>query len=575
MWETTNADTVCIFSESDDKLDCASGEEARRGDFEALIASGENRFSLRAGEMANSTELDSEEVEGINLPGFKILEFDPPSVAPGESSTLRWEAEYADDCSSNQVEEVNDPVGSVTRRRGVGGDWKVTVVCEGEGGNSVEDTAILSVVVGDPWSLSNADRRAYLKHYSPVIFKRTNEDDPDHVGYDLVTNFYFDRDGMFSTNRKNWKQLQRFALNEPGTETWRIRPTVYTAAIEFMELDGAKSLVLLYHLYHAMQEGGIHDWERIEVHVQNVSGKPGGGGEDVSFVVITRHHDHHYRTHPHNDLNFMQSRTGEHVLVWQAQWSGSPVEANRAELRFVEDDWNDIEQDVEDGDAAQVEVTADGEKKKVNYVFVCECSLDAVNAWNAREVDQENFHETTAGVREKVPWGEVPRVSYELQDITDILPTHTAGGGYEKHWAHPVAWIRLESPLVAEDGKSVEVDHGFQPFYYAARDDGDIDKAREGYPYKSWFWGAYDLGGDDSLKLKAYEGDRDAFQGGTRADASGDAGSLDDYWRQHDYFAHDGESGGGGESGRWLPVGWHTEENGGFDGRWVQLFDDR
>ena len=578
-WETENVDTVCLFSYTGDsgtgdQIHCPPSGDVGGGDYEASVGSGKNTFTLRAGMTSSSQELDSVEVEGINLPGFKILEFDPPSVGPGESSTLRWEAEYADECSSEQVEEVEDAMGRVSIRRGVEGDWPVTVVCEGENGNEVSETVTLTVDIGEPWLLLPADRKAYLEHYSPVIFKRANEDDNDHVGYDLITNFDFDRDGMFSTNRKNWVELVRFDQREPATESWRIRPTVYTAALEFTELSGAKTVVLLYHVYHAMQEGGIHDWERIEIHVQNVSGTPGGGGEDVSFVVITRHDNHHFRPHPDNDLNFMQSRTGEHVLVWQAQWSGFPLELHRAELRFVEDDWNTIEHAVEEGAEAEVEITGDGEKKNVNYVFVCDCSTDAASSWNARAIDQGNFQEHTARVRERVSWNEVPRVTYELQDIADILPTHTAGGGYENHWAQPVTTIRLESPLLAEDGVNVEVDAGFQPFYYAARDNGDIDEEREGYPYKSWFWGAYDLGGDDDIKRKAYEGDKDAFEGGTRADASEDAGSLDAYWRQHDYFAHDGEKGGDGESGRWLPLGWQKEENGGFDGRWVQLFED-
>ena len=380
---------------------------------------------------------------------------------------------------------------------------------------------------------------------------------------------------MFSTNRQNWESLQRFAMKEPGTESWQIRPTVYTAIIEFMELSGAKSVVLLYHVYHAMQKGGIHDWERIEVHVQNVSGIPGGGGEDVSFVVITRHHTHHYRAGSHDDLNFQKNRTGEHVLIWQAQWSGFPTEPNRAELRFVESDWNTINQAVVESAEAEVEITGDSEKKKVNYVFACTCSEDAVKAWGASEINQENFHEKTAGVREKVAWSEVPRVTYELQDIADILPTHTAAGGFENHWAPPTETIQLESPLHSEDGVTIEVDEGFEIFYYASSDSSDIDIDREGYPYKSWFWGIYDLGGETELKTKAYRGDENAFQGGTRADASGDSGSLDAYWRQHDYFVHDGEDGGRGESGRWLPIGWHEQENGGFDGRWIQLFEDK
>ncbi len=70
--------------------------------------------------------------------------------------------------------------------------------------------------------------------------------------------------------------------------------------------------------------------------------------------------------------------------------------------------------------------------------------------------------------------------------------------------------------------------------------------------------------------------------------ASGFEYSRDSYWYQHDYFAHTGEKAqmgksgkkarekvrGDAELGKWLPKGWHTSENRGFDGRWFQLFPD-
>gem|GEM_PF-5468125 len=66
-------------------------------------------------------------------------------------------------------------------------------------------------------------------------------------------------------------------------------------------------------------------------------------------------------------------------------------------------------------------------------------------------------------------------------------------------------------------------------------------------------------------------------RGRTRASASGYYDSSSRYWWQHDCFAHSGyvDSTDGLEDGFWLLGQWYLEENGGFDGRWVQLLDNR
>lgn len=68
-----------------------------------------------------------------------------------------------------------------------------------------------------------------------------------------------------------------------------------------------------------------------------------------------------------------------------------------------------------------------------------------------------------------------------------------------------------------------------------------------------------------------------ASAGRSRGAASGDYASHNAYWRQHDYFMHTGvvDTADRREAGTWLIGRWHAPENGGFDGRWVQLFDDR
>ena len=59
--------------------------------------------------------------------------------------------------------------------------------------------------------------------------------------------------------------------------------------------------------------------------------------------------------------------------------------------------------------------------------------------------------------------------------------------------------------------------------------------------------------------------------------ASGRYDSPNSYWWQHDFMVHDGtvDTSKSTERGQWLRGEWYTPTNGGFDGRWVQLFDDR
>ena len=149
-------------------------------------------------------------------------------------------------------------------------------------------------------------------------------------GHSWITNFDFDRDGSFSTNKRNWESLSDYVSGAARTSGWQIRPTIYTALIEFMEVDGSKSLILLYHVYHAKQTNGIHDWERIEIRVNNVNGVTGSGTERVRYAAITRHYDHPVRLYGSSDLNFQETPTGRHVMIWQAQGS-NPLNAG-AEL---------------------------------------------------------------------------------------------------------------------------------------------------------------------------------------------------------------------------------------------------
>ena len=136
-------------------------------------------------------------------------------------------------------------------------------------------------IQAQPWNLTVAQRQAYLNYYAPVILKRGDENDGKN-GRDWLTNFDFDRDGNFSNNRLNWLNVPQYlAAAQSGSgaySNWRIRPTLYSALIEYMN-GGSKSLVLLYHVYNAADKDGnqIHDWERVEIVLHGVSGTPGGG----------------------------------------------------------------------------------------------------------------------------------------------------------------------------------------------------------------------------------------------------------------------------------------------------------
>jgi hypothetical protein len=190
------------------------------------------------------------------------------------------------------------------------------------------------------WSLNDAQRQAYLHYYAPIVLKRANANNDRH-GYDWITNFDFDQDGDFSNNKLHWKNIPQY-INASRTgpsayDRWRIRPTLYTSLIEFM--DGGKNLVLIYHIYHALDKNAagdyqLHDWERVELLVKNVVGAP-GSGESVAHAVVTQHKRNVIRRYGNAQLNFMSSPTGNHLLIWQAEWSDKLLAAHGQELRFV------------------------------------------------------------------------------------------------------------------------------------------------------------------------------------------------------------------------------------------------
>jgi hypothetical protein len=443
------------------------------------------------------------------------------------------------------------------------------------------------------WTLSPAQRQAYLHYYAPIVFKRANGNNGRH-GYDWITHFNFDQDNNFSNNKLNWKNIPQYvdasASGSGAYSHWRIRPTLYTSLIEFM--DGGKNLVLIYHIYHALDKNAagdyqLHDWERVEMLVKNVTGSP-GSGEYAAYAVVTQHKRNVVRQYGSPELNFMPTATGNHLMIWQAEWSDKLLAAHGQELRFVTNPAAWVSEQMASSSAkAEVGVNDDGGKKNVHYAFVPEGSPGAVSQFAAQPIT----YATAANLASRsdngssVKWPAVKRVTYELQDIADILPSHWQYGGYPVHWLSesPVDFL-LESPLLNEAGQA-EVSTGLQRFFAKTRDIENEDD-RDGYPSKRWLLGTYELnasasdsggGGSEAFHDNAWASTVVDSRGHTRASASGYAGSPSTYWWQHDYFVHAGfpDSSDGVEAGFWLPGQWYLPANGGFDGRWVQLFDDR
>lgn len=444
------------------------------------------------------------------------------------------------------------------------------------------------------WSLTTAQRKAYLYYYAPVLMKRANESSTK-AGLDWNTNFDFDRDGDFSNNRVNWMNINQYvAASASGSAAyshWRIRPTLYSALIESTE-GGSKSLVMLYHVYHAEDKDfdEIHDWERVEIAVRGVTGTPGGSGEVVNHVTVTHHHDHIMRRASDSSLKFMQTATGKHVLLWQADQNGNAgvtelCDTNGHELRFVTNSYSTIASQASvPTNEADVNVSGKDSAKDVNYVFVPEGSPAAVSAWKAQTLTYSNASSLASRLNDTPDWWQVKRITYELQDLADIIPTHWQNNAWYVHWlADDWEDVLLESPIVNEAGQA-EVGTGLQRFYTRSRDIGlsGLTDGREGIPEKGWLYGAYSAELDEdcpsgSDDFEAYEGHGTDSYGRTRGAASGNYASHDAYWWQHDFFVHSGSivDADTAEAGKWLTGAWYTPANGGFDGRWVQLFDDR
>ena len=439
------------------------------------------------------------------------------------------------------------------------------------------------------WSLTPAQRQAYLNYYAPVILQRA-EESSSKPGRDWISNYDFDRDGNFANNRYMWVNLlpSYVAAGAAGTgayQNWRLRPTLYSSVVEYMD-GGSKGLLLLFHVFHPVDKEGeaIHDWERIEIAVRSVTGTPGGTGEYVGHVTVTSHGDHILRRNGSSDLKFMQVASGKHVLIWQADEDKGVGSTHAHELHFVQDSYSSISNSVASNGTADVDVTNDDDKN-VHYVWVPETSSAAVSAWNAKPITYATASSLASRRDSQTSWSNVKRITYELQDLADVFASQWGGGNWSTSWTSDETEDVLLDSAIADEAGAGQVPAGLQRFYLGSRDSyasGGTD-GREGVIAKSWFWGAYSAeqnaedfvsGSDD---FGGYDGTGRDSLNRTRSTASGDAGSIGNYWRQHDFFVHSGllDSREHYEAGIWLVGTWYLPANGGFDGRWAQLFDDR
>lgn len=375
--------------------------------------------------------------------------------------------------------------------------------------------------------LTKEQRAAFLQYYAPIIFKRAEKGDgAAGVGQDWVTNFNFDNDDWnLANNERVWRDELPAFVNDGAHTDWQIRPTLYAAAIEFMQND-RKSLVLLYHIYHARQEDHIHDWERLEIRLDGVGIQP-GSGETPNYFVVTEHSKHSRCKYPNEDLNFHTTPNGMHVMIWQAQWAKTS-EFYKAEVHWVENTWQEIEELNSDSERHDALVDINGTSAKVSfdYVFVPEFDSGAVSYWDAQAITYCNASDLVVDWETSVvKTNGVKRIRYELQDLADLFVTHWDDGTENTSWQEPLVPILLETPIVDELGAQ-EVPEGLQQFYSEGRTDLGEDNKR-GYPRKHWFWGAYLYGKEDHFYSRAFDyGEPNK----TRAEANQFADCLGNFW---------------------------------------------
>ena len=190
------------------------------------------------------------------------------------------------------------------------------------------------------------------------------------------------------------------------------------------------------------------------------------------------------------------------------------------------------------------------------------------------------------------------RLTYELQDIADIFPGHRDSGDVNPSWttASRVS-ILFDDPVL--DMNTCERDFGSGgllargcraacAFTTSCARPAMSTGSRAAAPATPARTGSGEptVPAPATSSIRAPEDSSPTKHWSTPgygrctaneiAAACADGGDADSYFYQHDYFARRYERPASAirGRGRWLPRGWHRPEAGGFDGRWVQLFDD-
>ncbi|NUM79243.1 T9SS type A sorting domain-containing protein [bacterium] len=449
-----------------------------------------------------------------------------------------------------------------------------------------------------PFNLTNEERKRFLHYYSPIILKRSQEGIHYGVslkGWDWLTSWGFDGDQVFQENGLDWTEnLHRFIEKDtdPYFIYWNIRPTLYTSIIEFMENDvngiPRKCLKLLYHPYQAIdKEGKLHDWEHIEVRVDMVGRTP-GQGEQISYVIITTHKIQNGLKFGDPYLNFHETQDGKHVLIWRSQWdkaeSNDPDNLNGQELQFVKDTIGLFTKNESSlaivnvydpyGDVTNTSGINGSGTYQVNfhYVFVDEKAEGATEFWETNRIDNFSASGLFSGVdkNQQITKSEIKRIAYELQDIADILPSMYHN--YTNDWDSEIPGapnfdfeLNMSDPVYSEDGLTIEIPAHSKNIKWRAR--GDIDH-RSGYVGKDWFWGSSFLFCDGCGNYEHNQHSLGLFK---------KLSNPDNTWLDRTtvtcVLTNDGPYCETGYPYA-LVNGWHEKKRGGFDGRWVQLFED-
>lgn len=446
--------------------------------------------------------------------------------------------------------------------------------------------------------LNNEQRRIFLHYYSPLILKRADEAPvygESRKGLDWITNWWFDdylskNNGTYSdddfNNNAIWAEKIFDYANWHYAPSWKIRPTLYTSIVEFMDENDQKCLKLIYHIYHAIDKKKndqykLHDWERVEILLKNVSQFP-GNSESIEYVVITSHHDDNTLMGNDTKLSFHQSSLGKHVMIWQSQWStgsGTVDELGGQELQFVSngsslmnmtnDDWATVNLVESTFDSTGQQLTP-YPNVNFHYLFLNEMDYELVNYWKANKINNINAHHLASGKGKAdiVKLKSVKRICYELQDIADIIPSMDETYDWNKldlelihrhltidWWAYWLENGQIKSysgDPILDDLNNIVMPvptDGDKKFYTIASNDPD---ERSGYLAKHWFWGTF-------------FSDFDLYLRGSYVQ-TGVSLHQHQYWLGYPIFQ--------GPEVKKLPTPWFLQRYGGFDGRWVQLFSD-